>query len=122
MQILNSLIPALRVLRFLSDLLLSLNSPKVRKKSAYDESLVVFAPDTPVSGEWFYQAQGTQNRVPLGEFFELQLVPSSSAISRYLRNHFCNRRPDISWMRGGKNVRAAGMAFACNGSRGTDRC
>lgn len=43
----------------------------------YDESLVVFAPDTPVSGEWFYQAQGTQNRVPLGELFELQLVPST---------------------------------------------
>jgi large repetitive protein len=43
----------------------------------YDESLVVFAPDTPVSGEWFYQIQGTSDRVPLGEFYELQLIPSS---------------------------------------------
>lgn len=43
----------------------------------YDENLVVFAPNTPLSGQWFYQIQGTVNRVPLGEFFELNLIPSS---------------------------------------------
>ncbi|MCL6260705.1 hypothetical protein M3O96_16490 [Aquiflexum sp. TKW24L] len=43
----------------------------------YDENLVIFAPNTPISGQWFYQVQGTVNRVPLGEFFELNLVPST---------------------------------------------
>jgi hypothetical protein len=43
----------------------------------YDENLVVFAPNTPISGQWFYQVQGTVNRVPLGEFFELNLIPRS---------------------------------------------
>ena len=43
----------------------------------YDENLVVFAPNTPISGEWFYQVQGTVNRIPLGEFFELNLVPNT---------------------------------------------
>lgn len=43
----------------------------------YDDNLVVFAPNTPISGQWFYQVQGTVNRVPLGEFFELNLIPSS---------------------------------------------
>ena len=42
----------------------------------WDDALVVFAPNTPVVGDWFYQVQGTNNRVPLGEFFELELVPS----------------------------------------------
>jgi large repetitive protein len=41
----------------------------------YDESLVVFAPTTPISGEWFYQLVGSPDRVSLGEFFELELAP-----------------------------------------------
>jgi large repetitive protein len=41
----------------------------------YDESLVVFAPNTPVTGEWYYQQVGNPNRILLGEFFELELVP-----------------------------------------------
>ncbi len=43
----------------------------------YDGPLVVFAPDTPVSGQWFYQVQGTTNRIPLGSLFELELLPAS---------------------------------------------
>ena len=43
----------------------------------YDENLVVFAPNTPISGQWFYQVQGTVNRIPLGEFFELNLIPNT---------------------------------------------
>ncbi|AFL84379.1 hypothetical protein Belba_1780 [Belliella baltica DSM 15883] len=44
----------------------------------YDETLVVFAPDTPVSGEWFYQRVGDPNRVqfPVGLAFELEITPS----------------------------------------------
>ncbi|MFD2202129.1 gliding motility-associated C-terminal domain-containing protein [Shivajiella indica] len=41
----------------------------------YDESLVVFAPTTPILGEWFYQQVGSPDRVSLGEFFELELAP-----------------------------------------------
>jgi large repetitive protein len=41
----------------------------------YDESLVVFTPTTPISGEWFYQLVGSADRVSLGEFFELELAP-----------------------------------------------
>lgn len=43
----------------------------------YDETLVVFAPNSPLLGQWFYQAEGSPDRVSLGEFFELELVPSS---------------------------------------------
>ncbi|MCE7054962.1 gliding motility-associated C-terminal domain-containing protein [Algoriphagus sp. AGSA1] len=39
----------------------------------YEETSVIFAPDTPVSGEWFYELNGDPDRVPLGEFFELEL-------------------------------------------------
>ncbi|MFD2033685.1 hypothetical protein ACFSKL_02725 [Belliella marina] len=44
----------------------------------HDESLVVFAPNTPVSGEWFYQLVGSPDRVqfPVGEAFELEITPS----------------------------------------------
>ncbi|SNS72707.1 C-terminal domain of CHU protein family protein [Belliella buryatensis] len=44
----------------------------------YDETLVVFAPDTPVSGEWFFQLDGSPDRVPfsVGEAFELEITPS----------------------------------------------
>ncbi|WP_192345883.1 gliding motility-associated C-terminal domain-containing protein [Algoriphagus sp. Y33] len=39
----------------------------------YEETSVIFAPDTPISGEWFYELNGDPDRVPLGEFFELEL-------------------------------------------------
>lgn len=44
----------------------------------YDETLVVFAPDTPVAGEWFYQRAGDPNRVqfPVGLAFELEVEPA----------------------------------------------
>ncbi|WP_367127109.1 hypothetical protein [Mongoliibacter sp.] len=43
----------------------------------YDDQLVVFAPNTPLEGEWFYEILGSGNRVSLGRFFELELEPSS---------------------------------------------
>lgn len=39
----------------------------------YEETFVTFAPNTPISGEWFYELAGSGTRVPLGEFFELEL-------------------------------------------------
>lgn len=39
----------------------------------FEEISVTFAPDTPISGEWFYERNGDGNRVSLGEFFELEL-------------------------------------------------
>lgn len=43
----------------------------------FDESVVVFAPDSPVAGEWFYQRIGDPNRVqfPVGIAFELEVEP-----------------------------------------------
>ncbi|WPR73781.1 gliding motility-associated C-terminal domain-containing protein [Algoriphagus sp. NG3] len=42
-------------------------------EACYEETSVTFAPDTPISGEWFYELNGDPNRVALGEFFELEL-------------------------------------------------
>ncbi len=39
----------------------------------YEETSVTFAPNTPISGEWFYELNQDGNRVALGEFFELEL-------------------------------------------------
>jgi hypothetical protein len=39
----------------------------------YEETSVIFAPNTPIIGEWFYELNGDPNRVALGEFFELEL-------------------------------------------------
>lgn len=39
----------------------------------YEETVVNFAPDTPISGEWFYELNEDGNRVSLGEYFELEL-------------------------------------------------
>jgi hypothetical protein len=39
----------------------------------FEETSVIFAPNTPITGEWFYERNGDGNRVPLGEFFELTL-------------------------------------------------
>lgn len=39
----------------------------------YEETSVTFAPNTPITGEWFYELNGDPNRVALGEFFELEL-------------------------------------------------
>ncbi len=39
----------------------------------YEEISVTFAPNTPISGEWFYDLNGSGTRVALGEFFELEL-------------------------------------------------
>ncbi|MFC5625807.1 gliding motility-associated C-terminal domain-containing protein [Algoriphagus winogradskyi] len=39
----------------------------------YEEISVTFAPNTPITGEWFYELNGDPNRVALGEFFELEL-------------------------------------------------
>ncbi|ERM84719.1 hypothetical protein P872_23705 [Rhodonellum psychrophilum GCM71 = DSM 17998] len=42
----------------------------------YDETLVVFAPNTPVIGDWYYQQVGSPTRTLIGEFFELELIPT----------------------------------------------
>ncbi|WP_245579233.1 gliding motility-associated C-terminal domain-containing protein [Algoriphagus mannitolivorans] len=39
----------------------------------YEEVTVTFAPDTPITGEWFFERDQDGNRVSLGEFFELEL-------------------------------------------------
>ncbi|WP_339865891.1 gliding motility-associated C-terminal domain-containing protein [uncultured Algoriphagus sp.] len=39
----------------------------------YEETSVTFAPNTPITGEWFYELNGDPTRVALGEFFELEL-------------------------------------------------
>jgi hypothetical protein len=39
----------------------------------FEETAVTFAPNTPISGEWFYERNNDGNRVSLGEFFELEL-------------------------------------------------
>lgn len=39
----------------------------------FEETSVIFAPDTPIVGEWFYERNQDGNRVSLGEFFELEL-------------------------------------------------
>ncbi len=39
----------------------------------YEETSVIFAPNTPISGEWYYELNQDGNRVSLGEFFELEL-------------------------------------------------
>ncbi|WP_255502152.1 gliding motility-associated C-terminal domain-containing protein [Algoriphagus sp. AK58] len=39
----------------------------------YEETSVTFAPDTPITGEWFYELNASGTRVALGEFFELEL-------------------------------------------------
>ncbi|RAI92004.1 T9SS type B sorting domain-containing protein [Algoriphagus yeomjeoni] len=43
----------------------------------YEETSVTFAPNTPITGEWFYELNGDPNRVALGEFFELELFINS---------------------------------------------
>lgn len=39
----------------------------------YEDTSVTFAPNTPITGEWFYERDGNGTRVALGEFFELEL-------------------------------------------------
>lgn len=39
----------------------------------YEETSVTFAPNTPITGEWFYDLNASGTRVSLGEFFELEL-------------------------------------------------
>ncbi|GAA0878879.1 hypothetical protein GCM10009119_18470 [Algoriphagus jejuensis] len=39
----------------------------------FEETSVIFAPNTPIVGEWFYDLNASGTRVPLGEFFELEL-------------------------------------------------
>ncbi len=39
----------------------------------YEDTSLTFAPNTPITGEWFYELNGDGNRVSLGEFFELEL-------------------------------------------------
>ncbi len=43
----------------------------------YEETTVTFAPDTPISGEWFYTLDGDPTRTSLGTFFELELLINS---------------------------------------------
>jgi len=40
----------------------------------YEETAVTFAPNTPITGDWFYELNGNPTRVPLGNFFELELL------------------------------------------------
>jgi len=42
-------------------------------EACYEEIAVIFAPNTPITGEWFYELNQDGNRVALGEFFELEL-------------------------------------------------
>ncbi|MEX2591581.1 MAG: gliding motility-associated C-terminal domain-containing protein [Anditalea sp.] len=47
---------------------------QTEEESCYEENYITFAPDTPVSGEWSYQLQGsTEPPTPLGEGFEIEL-------------------------------------------------
>lgn len=39
----------------------------------YEENSVTFAPNTPISGEWYFTLNGDPTRTSLGEFFELEL-------------------------------------------------
>ena len=39
----------------------------------YEETSVTFAPNTPITGDWFYERNGDGVQVPLGPFFELEL-------------------------------------------------
>jgi hypothetical protein len=39
----------------------------------FEDTVVRFAPDTPISGEWFYTRNGDPTRVLIGKFFELEL-------------------------------------------------
>lgn len=39
----------------------------------YEETSVTFAPNTPITGEWFYERDNNGVQVPLGSFFELEL-------------------------------------------------
>ncbi len=39
----------------------------------YEDTNVLFAPNTPIEGEYFYELDGDGNRVSLGTFFELDL-------------------------------------------------
>src|SRR5690606_33263856 len=39
----------------------------------FEETSVTFAPNTPITGQWFYDLNESGTRVPLGEFFELEL-------------------------------------------------
>jgi len=48
---------------------LTQTSPEV----CFEDTSVIFAPDTPISGEWFYSLNGDPTRTPLGNFFELEL-------------------------------------------------
>lgn len=48
----------------------------------FEDIIVSFAPDTPISGQWFYSRNGDPTRILIGEFFELELrinrqLPSS---------------------------------------------
>lgn len=53
----------------------------------YEETSVTFAPNSPLVGEWFYELGGSGTRVPLGEFFELELfintLPSAGLYTIY---------------------------------------
>lgn len=39
----------------------------------FEDILVSFAPDTPISGDWYYTRNGDPARIPLGTFFTLEL-------------------------------------------------
>lgn len=39
----------------------------------FEDTVVRFGPDTPISGEWYYTRNGDPTRVLIGEFFELEL-------------------------------------------------
>jgi hypothetical protein len=39
----------------------------------FEDTVVRFAPDTPISGDWYYTRNGDPTRVLIGEFFELEL-------------------------------------------------
>ncbi|MBN3522076.1 gliding motility-associated C-terminal domain-containing protein [Algoriphagus lutimaris] len=50
----------------------------------YEETTVTFAPDTPITGEWFYTLDGDPSRTSLGSFFELELfIPNLPGPGQY---------------------------------------
>ncbi|WP_317174898.1 T9SS type B sorting domain-containing protein [Pararhodonellum marinum] len=42
-------------------------------RACFEEFFVTFAPDTPITGQWFVQKEGDAQRTSLGEFFELEI-------------------------------------------------
>lgn len=47
---------------------------QTEEEVCYEDTNVIFAPDTPIEGEYFYTLDGDPTRISLGTFFELDLL------------------------------------------------